>query len=94
MGELAGLFGISQETIRRDLTALANSGRIQKIHGGAIMPLVFGEGSFQQRMTNNAEAKTRIASRAADLFSADETLFIDTGSTTLYFAENWLTFQD
>lgn len=85
--ELAALFDISRETIRRDLTKLANSGKIQKIHGGAILPRVFGEGSFGQRMSENAEAKTRIASRAVELFDAGETLFIDTGSTTLYFAE-------
>ena len=85
--ELAKLFNISRETIRRDLTQLANTGKIQKIHGGAILPSVFGEGSFQQRMSDNGDAKTRIASQAVKLFAAGETLFIDTGSTTLYFAE-------
>ena len=85
--ELAKLFDISRETIRRDLTQLANTGKIQKIHGGAILPRVFGEGSFQQRMSDNTDAKARIASQAAELFTAGETLFIDTGSTTLYFAE-------
>jgi len=85
--ELAALFDISRETIRRDLTELAHSGKIRKVHGGAILPSVFGEGSFGQRMSENAEAKTRIASRAVELFGAGETLFIDTGSTTLYFAE-------
>ena len=87
VGELARMFNISRETIRRDLTQLANTGKIQKIHGGAILPRVFGEGSFQQRMSDNADAKARIASQAAELFTAGETLFIDTGSTTLYFAE-------
>jgi len=85
--ELARVFNISRETIRRDLTQLANTGKIQKIHGGAILPSAFGEGSFQQRMSDNADAKTRIASKAVQLFDAGETLFIDTGSTTLYFAE-------
>ncbi|MDH5355387.1 MAG: DeoR/GlpR family DNA-binding transcription regulator, partial [Gammaproteobacteria bacterium] len=80
-------FDISRETIRRDLTKLANSGKIQKVHGGAILPRVFGEGSFGQRMSENSEAKMRIASKAVELFGAGETLFIDTGSTTLYFAE-------
>ncbi|MDH5356966.1 MAG: DeoR/GlpR family DNA-binding transcription regulator, partial [Gammaproteobacteria bacterium] len=85
--ELAARFDISRETIRRDLTKLANSGKIQKVHGGAILPRVFGEGSFGQRMSENSEAKMRIASKAVELFGAGETLFIDTGSTTLYFAE-------
>jgi DeoR/GlpR family transcriptional regulator of sugar metabolism len=85
--ELAAVLDISRETIRRDLTDLANSGKIQKIHGGATLPRVFGEGSFQQRMSDNAEAKARIAAAAAKLFAAGETVFVDTGSTTLYFAE-------
>ncbi len=85
--ELAVLLDISRETIRRDLTALGNAGKIQKIHGGATLPRVFGEGSFQQRMLDNAEAKARIAEAAVKLFSAGETVFIDTGSTTLHFAE-------
>jgi DeoR/GlpR family transcriptional regulator of sugar metabolism len=85
--ELAVRMDISRETIRRDLTALSNAGKIQKIHGGASLPRVFGEGSFQQRMLDNAEAKARIAETAAKFFSADETVFIDTGSTTLHFAE-------
>jgi len=87
VGELAALLGISRETVRRDLTGLANSGKIQKVHGGAALPRIFGEGSFQQRMSDNAEAKARIAAAAAQLLSSGETVFVDTGSTTLYFAE-------
>jgi len=85
--ELATNLDISRETIRRDLTDLANSGKILKVHGGATLPRVFGEGSFQQRMSDNPEAKARIARLAASKFTTGETIFIDTGSTTLYFAE-------
>ena len=85
--DLAVLLDISRETIRRDLTGLANSGKIQKVHGGATLPRVFGEGSFRQRMSDNAEAKTRIAEAASTLFAEGQTIFVDTGSTTLYFAE-------
>ena len=85
--ELAAALDISRETIRRDLTGLANSGKIQKVHGGAALPKNFGEDSFQQRVSDNAEAKARIATAASKLFFAGETVFVDTGSTTLYFAE-------
>ncbi len=84
---LAVLLDVSRETIRRDLTDLERSGKIQKTHGGATLPRVFGEGSFQQRMSDNAEAKMLIAQTAVSLFEEGETLFIDTGSTTLYLAE-------
>ena len=85
--ELAGRLEASRETIRRDLTKLSRQGKIQKVHGGAVMPNVFAEGPFQQRMSENAGAKMRIATAAAELFHPGETLFINTGSTSLYFAE-------
>lgn len=85
--ELALFFNISRETIRRDLTELSKLGKIQKVHGGATLPGVLVEGSFQQRMSDNLEAKSKIARAAASLFTSGETIFIDTGSTTLYFSE-------
>lgn len=85
--ELALKLDISRETIRRDLTDLANADKIRKVHGGATLPHNFGESSFQQRMSQNAEVKARIGQAAAALFNTGETLFVDTGSTTLYFAE-------
>jgi len=84
---LANTLGASRETIRRDLTELAKSGRVQKVHGGATIGQVFGEGKIQERMSDQVDAKTNIAQMAASLFQPGETLFIDTGSTTQYFAE-------
>jgi len=84
---LADELGTSRETIRRDLTALADKGLVRKIHGGAMPPRADTEGPFSQRMLENAAAKQRIATAAAGLFEAGDTLFIDTGSTTLCFAE-------
>ena len=86
--ELSTLLSISYETVRRDLSDLEATGSIQKVHGGAILPRMFGEGPFQQRMADNAEAKVKISKAAAPLFSEGETVFINTGSTTLYFIEN------
>lgn len=85
--DLAGLLGASRETIRRDLAQLSESGKILKVHGGATMPRVMGEGSFKQRMSENVDAKLAIAKAAATLFEPGETLFVDTGSTTLFFIE-------
>ena len=85
---LANTLGSSRETIRRDLTELAKNGHVQKIHGGAKIPDLFGDGSFRSRMSTNASAKSRIAETAIALFQPGETLFIVTGSTTLYFSEH------
>lgn len=84
---LAERFDVSKETIRRDLTDLADRGLIRKVHGGATVPHRMVEPSFQMRMTENTAAKRRIAETAAALFQAGDTLFIDAGSTTLIFAE-------
>lgn len=85
--DLALALGASRETVRRDLTQLSDEGKIQKVHGGAMMPRVLGEGHFQQRMSENVDAKMQIARRAVKLFKPGETLLLDTGSTTLFLAE-------
>jgi DeoR family glycerol-3-phosphate regulon repressor len=84
---LALRFEVSAETIRRDLAQLVESGRVQKVHGGARRPRLVVEGSFAERLGRESTAKTRIGRRLADLVEPGETLFIDTGSTTLAAAE-------
>ncbi len=87
VNELAEILKTSRETIRRDLTELARTGKVQKFHGGASLPLTTGEGHFHDRMGKNVTAKVQIATAAAKLIAPNETILIDTGSTTLYFAE-------
>ncbi len=87
VNELAQALNISKETIRRDLTVLAKSGVVQKFHGGAFLPGAGPEGPFRQRMGENVFAKALIAAKAPQLVSPGETLLIDTGSTSVYFAE-------
>jgi len=84
---LAADFNISPETIRRDLSILADAGRIRKVHGGARPAQLQEEGPFDDRMNRNALAKRVIAEKAARLISPGQTLFMDTGSTTLICAE-------
>lgn len=85
--QLVSQLGTSPETIRRDLTTLSSLGKLQKVHGGAILPRAIGEGAFQDRMKENVSAKLKIGQKACKLISPGDTLFIDTGSTTLIFAE-------
>ena len=89
---LAQTLTTSCETIRRDLTELAARGLVRKFHGGATsLDLANAgakiEGSFQTRMQEHLREKRAIARRAASLFSPGDTLFIDTGTTTVIFAE-------
>jgi DeoR/GlpR family transcriptional regulator of sugar metabolism len=84
---LALSFNVSAETIRRDLTVLAETGALQKVHGGARRLRLYAEGSFQERMADHAQAKAIIAEKLAGVIEPGETLFMDTGSTTLIAAE-------
>lgn len=92
VNDLADRLSVSRETIRRDLSELELAGRLRKIHGGAVLPASihyeFGpESPFQARMGENSEAKRAIARAGAAILKPGDTLFIDTGSTTVLFAE-------
>jgi DeoR/GlpR family transcriptional regulator of sugar metabolism len=79
-------FGISPMTARRDLVALERAGRVQRTHGGAVLPgFAAHEDSFQRRMAEEIPAKRRLARVAAGLAEPGETIFIDS-STTAYHA--------
>ena len=81
--ELAARPSVSAETIRRDLAALDDAGAIKKIHGGATRPGIRREGSFSERLAENAAAKKLIADKLFDVVADGATVMIDTGSTTL-----------
>ena len=95
--ELAERLTISREIVRRDLSALDRTGAVRKVHGGAVSgrsvrpPPPDGhasaEGPFERRMTQNSGAKRAIGRAAAGLLRPGDSVFIDTGSTTLRFAE-------
>lgn len=84
---LAEAFGVSVETIRRDLSDLASTGALHKVRGGARRIRLATEGSFEERRFEEAEAKAAIARTLAGLVEAGDTLFMDTGTTTLACAE-------
>jgi DeoR family glycerol-3-phosphate regulon repressor len=85
--DLAELLGSSRETIRRDLSQLADDGRLRKFHGGATLPEPHREGPFADRMAESVREKRAVAAAAASLFPPGSTLFIDVGTTTQMFAE-------
>ncbi|MGV3550946.1 DeoR/GlpR family DNA-binding transcription regulator [Rhizobium sp.] len=90
--ELADRLDVSRETIRRDLTKMDGEGRLKKFHGGARAAgnggeATVNEGPFAIRMAENYDSKRKIAVAAAALLKADDSLFVDTGSTTVAFAD-------
>lgn len=85
--DLAERFDASRETIRRDLAQLSDRGLVKKVHGGAVRPTLNIEGEFDKRMNENVSAKRAVASAAMRMLEPGDTMFIDTGSTTVFFAE-------
>ena len=57
---LAGHFGVTLQTIRRDLTDLAEAGRLERVHGGAILPSGVTNIGYDERRRLDAAAKAAI----------------------------------
>jgi DeoR family transcriptional regulator, fructose operon transcriptional repressor len=86
--DLSIRFGVSVETVRRDLRQLADKGLLERVYGGAALSLVSPyEASFDQRRTNFATQKAAIASLAATFLEGGETILIDVGTTCHEFAK-------
>ena len=87
---LCELTGASEATIRRDLTALARQGRLNKVHGGAVL----ASGTFQGEEPDistktllHRDEKDRIAHYAAGLINDDDVVYLDAGTTTVRMVE-------
>jgi DeoR family fructose operon transcriptional repressor len=85
--DLAAEFGVTAETLRKDLIALERQGLLRRVHGGAIPieDLTF-EPDVSAR-TGFSEEKGRIAKAALPHLERAGSVFIDAGSTTSRLAE-------
>lgn len=88
VSHLARAFGVTTETIRRDLDALSADGRLARTYGGAAAAPGEREPAFHERQNRLVEERSRIGARAASLIKPGEILMIDSGSTTLHFARH------
>jgi DeoR family transcriptional regulator of aga operon len=82
VAELARRFGVSEVTIRSDLSALADVGALVRIHGGALPPGDGEELPITVKQTLHHAEKVRIAAAAAALVQDGETIILDSGTTT------------
>lgn len=90
VGELASRFGVSQETIRRDIRALEDAGMLKRIHGGAApagavdltarRPVI-------ERLSVDREAKALAAAAALPLFEEGMNVFLGGSSTMALLAD-------
>ena len=80
--ELADEFGISEDSIRRDLRDLAAAGHCRRVYGGAV-PISRALVDYRSRADVEPESKRRIARRAVQLISPGDLVILDGGTTTL-----------
>lgn len=84
MEELQKTFGTSMNTTRSDVASLVASGAVEKIYGGVRILQTQEEPLFTQRSELYTDAKYRIARYAETLIRDQDTLFIDSGTTTMH----------
>lgn len=81
--------GVSDMTIRRDLSALAAAGLVEKVHGGAtlVSNSAVYEPGFAAKSILRKAAKRAIAQAAADLVDPGMAIGMSAGTTTFAVAE-------
>ncbi len=79
---LAERFDVTVQTIRRDLTELANAGKLERVHGGAILPSGVSNILYEERRRLNEPGKLAIARACAAAIPDNASLFLDIGTTT------------
>ena len=88
---LAHRFGVSVQTVRKDLRYLAERGVMARAYGGAIDSGVIGgappEPNYEAKRTTHLEEKRRIGVRAAALIKPGDTVVLDSGTTGIQLAE-------
>ena len=80
--DLAQHFGVTVQTIRRDLTELCEAGRLSRVYGGAILHSGVSNIGYEERRELNPEAKARIAQACAAMIPESASLFLNIGTTT------------
>jgi DeoR/GlpR family transcriptional regulator of sugar metabolism len=87
VSDISGKLGVSEMTIRRDLTTLEKSSDVRRTHGGAVVAerMAF-EFNYLTRQRARLKEKQAIAEAARKLIEPGQRLILDTGTTTLQLA--------
>jgi DeoR family fructose operon transcriptional repressor len=90
VGELAERFGVSIDTVRRDLDQLAAEGSLVRTYGGAVSLSTVSrtDRAVDQRLAVQEQEKEKIAALAASVVQDGSTIMINGGTTTLALARS------
>ncbi|WP_238364152.1 DeoR/GlpR family DNA-binding transcription regulator [Mesobacterium pallidum] len=84
---LVARFGVTPQTIRRDLAELAEDGLLERVHGGAIPASGTANIAHGERARLNAAGKQAIARAVARDLPGGASVFLNIGTTTEAVAE-------
>ena len=79
---LAAHFNVTLQTIRRDLASLADQGKLERVHGGAVAPSTITNIGYEDRRGLNDAGKAAIAARCARDIPNGCSIFLNIGTTT------------
>ena len=85
--ELSKRYRVSEDTIRRDLRALATAGLLQRVHGGAL-PISPSTASYIERDKQPSTTKAMLARVAGDLVQDGQLIIIGSGTTNAEIAKH------
>jgi DeoR/GlpR family transcriptional regulator of sugar metabolism len=89
--ELSEILSVSEVTIRNDLNLLEEKGILSRVHGGAVkMKTKIFDPLFQEQKAIDKTEKLEMAKKAVSVVGKNDVLFVDAGSSTLFFVEELL----
>jgi DeoR family transcriptional regulator, glycerol-3-phosphate regulon repressor len=80
--DLAQRFSVTLQTIRRDLTDLADAGHLDRVHGGAMPRTGVTNLGYEQRRRMSEAAKAAIARACAEEIPGNSSIILNLGTTT------------
>jgi DeoR family fructose operon transcriptional repressor len=87
--ELCDALEASEATIRRDLSTLESEGKLERTHGGAILNsdiYMDNEENYQKKESLYSVQKAAIAVKAFEFIKENDSIVLDSGTTTLELA--------
>ncbi len=85
VSDLATLYGVTEETIRRDLEKLESEGFAKKTYGGAVKSdSISADLPYTVRKLTNVNSKKYIAEKIGSLIQDGDTILLDASTTALF----------
>jgi DeoR family glycerol-3-phosphate regulon repressor len=80
--DLAAQFDVTAQTIRRDLAELCDTGKLERVYGGALLASGVANIGYEDRRMLYADEKERIARLCARSIPDDASIFLNIGTST------------